>query len=508
MSKFEIRRYLEIHKKYVTELKTLNMKIRQPNFPESISEYLIKFYIEMFENRKCTKATIGDLEIDGNRIEVKCFTSRGPTSFGPSEKWKQLYFMDATMIYTNGRIKIYKCESSNDSEMWQKVQVNKNENFLDKCKKGHRPRIKFKSLLLQQSLQFLPNSFLQLVYDGHVDLLFKEECINNVNMLSTVHKLKLVDFCAGSGAFSYIFHKIGFTETVFANDLKKECKLFFEENINKTSQFVVDDIFNIKNETIPSMDILTAGFPCQPFSIAGNKTGFKDPRSNVFLKLMDILLYHKPRFVVFENVKNLQTHDKCQSFVFVLDEMKKAKYFVKYKVLNTCTISSIPHNRERLFILGFRHEEDYLSFEFPSLPMNHQIKPLKEFLEKTVASKYYYDERSRIYPKLLESVTKTIDQNVMYQYRRFYVRENKNHVCPTLTENMGSGGHNVPILKDDYGIRKLTPRECFSLQGFPDDFVFPTKLCDSVLYKMAGNAVSLPVIEEIGKQLLKILENP
>ena len=92
-------------------------------------------------------------------------------------------------------------------------------------------------------------------------------------------------------------------------------------------------------------------------------------------------------------------------------------------------------------------------------------------------------------------------KNVIYQYRRYYVRENKSNCCPTLTANMGGGGHNVPLLKDDKGIRKLTPRECFNLQGFPKDYLLPN-ISDSELYKLAGNAVSIPVIELIINKLI------
>ncbi len=92
--------------------------------------------------------------------------------------------------------------------------------------------------------------------------------------------------------------------------------------------------------------------------------------------------------------------------------------------------------------------------------------------------------------------------NVLYQYRRYYVRENKSNVCPTLTSNMGGGGHNVPLLLDSKGIRKLTPQECFNLQGFPKTYKLPD-LCDSALYKLAGNAISVPVVELIAKKLFK-----
>ena len=91
-------------------------------------------------------------------------------------------------------------------------------------------------------------------------------------------------------------------------------------------------------------------------------------------------------------------------------------------------------------------------------------------LQENVPEKYYYSDRFKVYPEVEKGVTKNISENVLYQYRRYYVRENKSNCCPTLTANMGGGGHNVPLLKDDKGIRKLTPRECFNLQGFPSDY--------------------------------------
>ena len=125
-------------------------------------------------------------------------------------------------------------------------------------------------------------------------------------------------------------------------------------------------------------------------------------------------------------------------------------------------------------------------------------------LEKNINDKYYYSDRFKVFEEVEKGVTKHITENVLYQYRRYYVRENKSNSCPTLTANMGGGGHNVPLLKDDKGIRKLTPRECFNLQGFPKNYKLP-ELCDSDLYKLAGNAVSVPVVELIVNKLEGII---
>jgi DNA (cytosine-5)-methyltransferase 1 len=118
--------------------------------------------------------------------------------------------------------------------------------------------------------------------------------------------------------------------------------------------------------------------------------------------------------------------------------------------------------------------------------------------------KYYYDDNVR-YADMLKSAVKK--KNTIYQLRRIYVRENKNELCPTLTANMGTGGHNVPLIKDSYGIRKLTPRECLRFQGFSDDFTLPENMANSHIYKQAGNSVSVPVIEKIADNIKKILDN-
>jgi DNA (cytosine-5)-methyltransferase 1 len=125
-------------------------------------------------------------------------------------------------------------------------------------------------------------------------------------------------------------------------------------------------------------------------------------------------------------------------------------------------------------------------------------------LEKDVNDKYYYNNRFKVFEEIEKGVTKNISENVLYQYRRYYVRENKSNCCPTLTANMGGGGHNVPLLKDNKGIRKLTPRECFNLQGFPSNYKLP-EICDSSLYKLAGNAVSVPVLNLIVTKLENII---
>jgi DNA (cytosine-5)-methyltransferase 1 len=170
--------------------------------------------------------------------------------------------------------------------------------------------------------------------------------------------------------------------------------------------------------------------------------------------------------------------------------------------LNTCTITNIPQNRERIYIIGFLDSNLYNNFNF-NFENIQPLEPIITFLENNVPDKYYYNSKLKVYNEIKENVKKHINTNTIYQYRRYYVRENKNNVCPTLTANMGGGGHNVPLLLDDKGIRKLTPRECFNLQGFPNDYILPN-LSDSKLYSLAGNAVSVPVIKLIAEKVIDL----
>lgn len=319
---------------------------------------------------------------------------------------------------------------------------------------------------------------------------------NNYDSLAP--KLKMIDLFAGTGAFSYAFEKTGKVECVYANDMCAESKEIYD--LNHNIQLTLGDLNDIDVTTIPTHDILCGGFPCQPFSIAGAQKGFNDSRSNVFWKILEIIQHHSPRIVLLENVKNLKSHDKGNTFKTIYDELSKLGYHIKYEVLNTCEVSSVPQNRERIYIACFRDLNDHNSFSFQF--NSPQRRKISDCLEKNVSKNYYYSSKFKVWPEIEKSVTKLVTDDVIYQYRRYYVRENTSGVCPTLTANMGSGGHNVPLIKESAGIRKLTPRECFNLQGFPQSYQLPD-CSDSKLYKLAGNAVSIPVVEAIASNLVQ-----
>lgn len=275
---------------------------------------------------------------------------------------------------------------------------------------------------------------------------------------------------------------------------------------------------------------------CQAFSVAGQQRGFADCRGNLFLSFvdyiqqMDKVFHKKPRILFLENVKNLKSHDNGKTYQVIKSKLEECGYIIKDAILNTMHYSYIPQNRERIYIIGFLNKKDADKFTMFNHLDDFKIqftaaerrKTVESILDLTVkdekyfytAKKYpiYFEDKNKPSTRkghinLLEEITEKFE---FYQIRRsLYVRKNKSHVCPTLTANMGTGGHNVPLILTDYGIRKLTPAETFKLQGFPigNGYVLPVEYngkpyADCHLYKQAGNAVSVPVITFLAKEIL------
>jgi DNA (cytosine-5)-methyltransferase 1 len=327
-----------------------------------------------------------------------------------------------------------------------------------------------------------------------------EECSETNNIKNDKNKsLKMIDLFSGTGAFTLAFQDTNEVDIVFANDMVEHSKIIYNENFNH--KLTLGNLNDIKNEDIPKHDIVTGGFPCQPFSIAGLREGFDDERSNVFWKILSIIDYHNPKCVILENVKNLVSHDENKTFNTIKSNLESRGYYICYKVLNTAEITGIPHHRERIYIVCLKSKNvfDKFNLDFPKI----EKKKISEILEKNVPEKYYYTNKSSTWEIIKDSIVK---KDTIYQYRRVYVRENKSNECPTLTANMGTGGHNVPLVLDDNGIRKLTPRECFNFQGFPQSYNLP-KMSDSNLYKLAGNAVSVPVVKLIADRIISLLKD-
>ena len=265
-------------------------------------------------------------------------------------------------------------------------------------------------------------------------------------------------------------------------------------------------ISDISDEKFASMDadMIVGGFPCQAFSIAGYRKGFDDDRGELFFELLRMIEGRKPRAIFIENVKNMVGHDHGNTFKVIREALTENNYFIKWKVLNGKDYGNIPQNRERIYIVGFDTKEAYDIFEFPEeVNLTTSLSDVIDFGATPGEAFYYREGKQRFYDELKECVT---SQDTVYQWRRQYVRENKNGVVPTLTANMGTGGHNVPLILTDSGeIRKLTPKETFNVQGYPKTFKLPEGVSNGQLYKQAGNSVVVPVIKRIAENVAKAL---
>lgn len=318
-----------------------------------------------------------------------------------------------------------------------------------------------------------------------------------------MRKLTLASFFAGVGGIELGFEKVGF-ETIYANEIDKYAIQTYQNNFDIT----VDerDINDVNANEIPDFDIMLAGFPCQAFSLAGYRKGFEDEkgRGTLFFELERIFKAKKPQIIFLENVKNLVGHDNGNTFRTILEKLENQGYNVKYKVLNSSDFGNIPQNRERIYIVAFLDKETYYRFEFPNpIKLKRKVEDLIDFDTKKEDIYYYTAKKNKFYDILESEMT---NKESIYQWRRTYVRENKSNLCPTLTANMGTGGHNVPLIKTDVGIRKFTPKECFNMQGFPENYKIPKEISNTQAYKQAGNSVVVPVIERIAKQIKVAIE--
>ena len=251
-------------------------------------------------------------------------------------------------------------------------------------------------------------------------------------------KFTFIDLFAGIGGFHLAASKLG-GQCVFASEFDENARKTYETNFFKHNKDLfysgnfAGDITKVDEKDIPNFDFLFAGFPCQPFSIAGYRQGFNDNngRGNLFFDIVRILKKKKPSVIILENVKNLKTHDNGNTIKVIYGQLQKLGYKITDSILNSMVHGNIPQNRERIFVVGFLEQKAFNNFAFPD--KIKLKKNIHDCLEKTVNEQYYYNKKS-LYPKLKNDVVK---KDTVYQWRRKYVRENKSNVCPTLTANMG-----------------------------------------------------------------------
>lgn len=312
-------------------------------------------------------------------------------------------------------------------------------------------------------------------------------------------------FFAGVGGIELGFKQTSKLRVLYANEFDKNARKTYALN-NPNTTLDGRDIHDVRSDEIPNCEIMMGGFPCQAFSIAGYRKGFADERGDLFFEMLRMVNAKRPRVVFIENVKNLVNHDKGNTFKVIKEALTESGYYIKWKVLNGKDYGNVPQNRERIYVVAFRYKNDYDKFEFPKpVDLTRTLHDVIDFHGQKDEKYYYRQGKQPFYDKLVPEIT---SQDTLYQWRRQYVRANKSHVSPTLTANMGTGGHNVPLLLTDSGeIRKLTPKECFNVQGYPADFKLPDDVANGQLYKQAGNSVVVPVIHRIAENIMEVISS-
>ncbi|MCT3097701.1 DNA cytosine methyltransferase [Lactococcus lactis] len=318
---------------------------------------------------------------------------------------------------------------------------------------------------------------------------------------SSTNKFNVAAFFSGVGGIELGFEQTNKFRVVYANEFDKNAGITYRLNfpdvpLDDRDIHIVSSN-DIKNDEI---DMIVGGFPCQAFSIAGYRKGFEDDRGDLFFELLRMIESKKPRAIFIENVKNMVTHDHGNTFKVIREALIKNGYLIKWKVLNGKDYGNIPQNRERIYIVGFSDKAAYRTFKFPEkIELSKKLSDVIDFSTPQDDNFYYKEGKQNFFDQLKETIT---SQKTVYQWRRQYVRENKSGVVPTLTANMGTGGHNVPlILTDDGRIRKLTPKETFNVQGYPKEYKLPENISNGQLYKQAGNSVVVPLVSRIAQNI-------
>lgn len=316
-----------------------------------------------------------------------------------------------------------------------------------------------------------------------------------LNMFNTnpniVGSFSYIDLFAGIGGIRRPFDKLG-GKCVFSSEIDKYAIQTYIANYGEVPS---GDITQIDERSIPKFDVLLAGFPCQAFSIAGKRQGFKDIRGTMFFEIQRILDYHKPKCFLLENVKGILNHDKGKTFETIKDILEnKLNYNIFYKVLNAKNFG-MPQNRERIIIVGFLDHS--IEFKFPE-PLGIKTR-LGDILEDNVDPKYTISD------KLWASHQRRKEENKKKGNGFGYCLFDENsEYTSTISARYYKDGSEILIKQPNNNPRKLTPREAARLQGFPDDFKL---VCSDVqCYKQFGNSVPTKMIEAVAINLIKSLK--
>ena len=299
---------------------------------------------------------------------------------------------------------------------------------------------------------------------------------------------------SGIGGIDLGFKQAGF-EVLWANELDADACKTYRLNFPETKLFE-GDIRNHNTSQLPKVDIITAGFPCQSFSVCGNQKGFDDRRGNLFFEIIRIADGIKPQIIFLENVANLVEHDKGRTFNIIHNELVSRGYYLRYLVADACDYG-VPQHRTRTYLFAFRDMEQCEAYRFPEKTKLKQR--VFDIIDKSVKvdDSFYLPKNTSKYNKMVKAIT---DENQIYRFSDYGVQAGKDGICFTLKANMGTWYDRVPIIKDKFGIRIVTPTECLALMGFPKEF----KIADipaKNAYKQIGNSVCVPVVFQIANNI-------
>jgi DNA (cytosine-5)-methyltransferase 1 len=293
--------------------------------------------------------------------------------------------------------------------------------------------------------------------------------------------LKFIDLFCGIGGFRQAMENLAresnvASQCVFSSDIDEDCRASYAANFGHTPN---GDIKKIHEQDVPKHDLLLAGFPCQPFSIIGHMRGFDDTRGTLFFDIARILNAQKPRAFVLENVKLLVGHNKGQTLARILETIRDLGYECQYRVLNALDFG-LPQKRERVFIVGYRPG---IHFEWPKggAPM----KPLSAVLERNVDRKHYASDHIR--NRRWSVLQPTREPTIWHENKAGHIS-----AYPWSCALRAGASYNYLLVN---GERRLTPREMFRLQGFPDTYEIVSS--DSQARKQAGNSVPVPVVQAV-----------
>ena len=315
---------------------------------------------------------------------------------------------------------------------------------------------------------------------------------------------------AGLGGFITAANRAGF-KTIYANDIESSCcktlkRSFVDVHVcNKSITEISPNTEHVLNQKV---DLLSAGFPCQSFSAAGENLGFDDPRGQLFFEIIRFCkeITSPPKVVLLENVSNLKHYNNGSRLSVVLQHLRSAGYWVNEKnalILNSKDVCGSAQNRERLYVVAYHSKYFKKNYFESTLSGFDQERGLWDIVDRSIRAdaNYYLPEDSK-YWNLVKDAAEQHGSQRLFQLRRTFVRACSEGTCPTLTANMGGGGHNIPFVLDNFGIRKLTEYECLALQGYEDgDVSFPEDVNRSAKYTMIGNAIYPKVAELIMKKI-------